>query len=130
MDRGDLVEAVARAIVDASKEIGQSQALEAIPQIVKELEEGSLLKPGELQAVRGIIEALKGRWKSTFTQKLISAVREGENLDEIKTRLLGWGKDLTDLSNHEEEFLSLWIDVIDAIKSILAEEGLPSPSDQ
>ena len=124
-----MIEAVARAIIAASEEAGQSQEIDALLQIVKEMEEKSLLKPGELQAVKGIIEALKGRWKSTFAQKLVSIVREGgEGLDEIKNRLLVWSTDLTDLSDVEEEFLSFWVDVVAAMKSILTQERKETPN--
>ena len=121
MGREELIRTFAKALVDASRGEDKSRAIEVLQTALKDAEESLPLGEGEIQALRGIIEALGGRWSSSFTHKLIAAAGDGELLRLLQERLDTWSEDITELTPKEAQYISLWSDLIEELRAITME---------
>ena len=118
MDRKELIRTFAKALVEVSRGEDKSRAIEALQTALKDAEESLSLEEGEVQALRGIIEALGGRWPSSFTHKLIAAAGDGELLRLLRERLDSWSEDITELTSKEAQYISLWSELIGELQTI------------
>ncbi|RLG42577.1 MAG: hypothetical protein DRO01_01160 [Thermoproteota archaeon] len=118
MDRKELIRTFAKALVEVSRGEDKSRAIEALQTALKDAEESLSLEEGEVQALRGIIEALGGRWSSSFTHKLIAAAGDGELLRLLRERLDSWSEDITELTPNEAQYISLWSELIGELQTI------------
>ena len=119
MDRKELIRTFAKALVDVSRGEDRSRAAEVLQTALKDAEESVSLEEGEIQALRGIIEALGGRWSSSFTHKLIAAAGDSELLRLLQERLDTWSEDITELTPKEAQYISLWSELIEELRSIV-----------
>ncbi|MDK2463938.1 MAG: hypothetical protein QI223_04080 [Candidatus Korarchaeota archaeon] len=126
MDRKELIRTFAKVLTDVSRGGDRSRATEVLQTALKDAEESVSLEEGEIQALRGIIEALGGRWPSSFTHKLIAAAGDGELLRLLQERLDTWSEDITELTPKEAQYIYLWSELIEELRSIsipMEEEG-------
>ncbi len=119
MDRKELIRAFAKALIDIHRGEDRSRIAESLQNVLKDAEESALVEKGELTALRGILEAIRGKWSSSFVHKLVAAADDAELLRLLQERLGTWSEDITELTPKEAQYISLWSELIEELQSTL-----------
>ncbi len=114
-----MIRAFAEGLIEIHRGGDRMKVLESLQAALREAEGESLISEGELAALRGVLESIKGKWSSSLPSKLIASADDPDLLRLLQARLRSWPEDITELTTREKEYLTLWSELISELLLVL-----------